>query len=83
MSNWREENNSLAAEFTFKDFSQAWGFMTEVALVAEKQGHHPNWYNVYNRVEIKLSTHDAGNIVTEKDRILAARIDEIFQRYEV
>ena len=83
MSNWREENNSLAAEFTFKDFSQAWGFMTEVALVAEKQGHHPNWYNVYNRVEIKLSTHDAGNVVTEQDRTLSAKIDEIFLRYKV
>ena len=53
MSNWREENNCLTAEFTFQDFSQAWAFMNEVAIAAEKQGHHPNWYNVYNKVEIK------------------------------
>ncbi|MEM9548408.1 MAG: 4a-hydroxytetrahydrobiopterin dehydratase [Bacteroidota bacterium] len=83
MSNWREENNSLATEFTFQDFSQAWAFMNEVAIAAEKQGHHPNWYNVYNRVEIKLSTHDAGNIVTDKDRKLSATIDAIFLRYKV
>ncbi len=81
MSNWKEENNSLVAKFTFKDFSQAWAFMNEVALAAEKQGHHPNWYNVYNQVEIRLSTHDAGNIVTDKDLKLSKRIDDIFSNY--
>ena len=83
MGNWKEENNTLKAEFKFKDFTQAWAFMSEVAIHAEKQNHHPNWYNVYNTVEINLSTHDAGNIVTEKDRLLAAKIDEIFERYIV
>ena len=83
MGNWKEENNTLKAEFKFKDFTQAWAFMSEVAIHAEKQNHHPNWYNVYNTVEINLSTHDAGNIVTKKDRLLAAKIDEIFERYIV
>jgi 4a-hydroxytetrahydrobiopterin dehydratase len=74
---WKEENNQLTREFTFKDFSEAWAFMSRVALVAEKQNHHPNWSNVYNRVSIRLNTHDAGDVVTEKDRKLAAAIDKI------
>ncbi len=74
---WREENNKLKKSFQFKDFSEAFAFMTRVALAAEKMDHHPNWSNVYNRVEIELSTHDAGNIVTEKDRKLAAIIDKL------
>jgi 4a-hydroxytetrahydrobiopterin dehydratase len=81
MSNWKEEDNSLVGDFIFKDFTQAWAFMTEVAIYAEKQNHHPNWSNVYNRVTIHLTTHDAGNIVTEKDRKLSAKIDDLFQRY--
>lgn len=81
MSNWIEENNSLKAEFTFSDFAQAWSFMTEVALYAEKQNHHPNWSNVYNKVVIYLCTHSADNIVTEKDRILASKIDDIVKKY--
>jgi len=72
---WEEKNNSLYRKFTFKDFSEAFAFMTRVALAAEKMDHHPNWSNVYNTVEITLSTHSAGNIVTEKDRKLAAKID--------
>jgi len=72
---WEEKNNTLYQKFTFKDFSQAFAFMTRVALAAEKMDHHPNWTNVYNTVEISLSTHDAGNIVTEKDRKLALKID--------
>lgn len=83
MVNWREENNSLVAEFVFKDFSQAWAFMSEVAIQAEKQNHHPNWSNVYNTVNIQLSTHDAGNIVTEKDRKLSSKIDDLYQRYRI
>ncbi len=83
MGNWEEKNNSLVAEFIFKDFSQAWAFMSEVAIAAEKQNHHPNWSNVYNKVNIHLSTHDAGNIVTEKDEKLASKIDSIFLRYKV
>ncbi len=83
MGNWREERNSLIAEFIFEDFSQAWAFMSEVAMAAEKQNHHPNWSNVYNKVVIHLSTHDAGNIITEKDRKLSAEINDLFTRYKV
>jgi len=83
MGNWKEENNSLVAEFVFKDFTQAWAFMSEVAIHAEKQNHHPNWSNVYNKVNIQLSTHDAGNIVTEKDRKLSSKIDDLYERYKV
>jgi 4a-hydroxytetrahydrobiopterin dehydratase len=74
---WVEENNKLKKTFQFKDFSEAFAFMTRVALAAEKMDHHPNWSNVYNRVQIELNTHDAGNIVTEKDRKLAALIDKL------
>jgi len=75
---WKEENNTLYKKFEFKDFSGAFGFMTRVALAAEKMDHHPLWTNVYNKVGIWLSTHDAGDIVTDKDRKLAKKIDEIF-----
>jgi 4a-hydroxytetrahydrobiopterin dehydratase len=72
---WEEQNNSLYRKFEFKDFSAAFAFMTRVALAAEKMDHHPKWTNVYNTVEIWLSTHDAGNTVTERDRKLAQKID--------
>jgi 4a-hydroxytetrahydrobiopterin dehydratase len=72
---WEEIDNTLVRIFQFKDFSEAFAFMTRVAILAEKANHHPWWSNVYNMVEIRLSTHDAGNIVTEKDRKLAAAID--------
>lgn len=75
---WTEENNELVKKFKFSDFSEAFGFMTRVAILAEKQNHHPWWSNVYNEVEIRLTTHDAGNTITAKDRELAAAIDEIF-----
>ena len=71
---WVEEDNKLQATFKFKDFVEAFAFMSKVALVAEKMDHHPNWSNVYNTVTIELSTHDAGNIVTEKDHKLAEAI---------
>jgi 4a-hydroxytetrahydrobiopterin dehydratase len=74
---WIEENNKLKKTFQFKDFSAAFAFMTRVALAAEKMDHHPNWSNVYNRVVIELNTHDAGDIVTDKDRKLAAIIDSL------
>jgi 4a-hydroxytetrahydrobiopterin dehydratase len=74
---WKEENNSLYKKFEFADFSEAFAFMTRVAIAAEKADHHPLWTNVYNKVEIWLSTHDAGDIVTDKDRKLAAVIDKI------
>lgn len=79
---WKEIDNQLKRNFQFKDFIQAFAFMTEVAFHAEKQGHHPNWSNVYNRVGISLNTHDAGNIVTEKDWRLANTIDGIYAKYE-
>lgn len=72
---WQEKNNSLYRKFSFKDFSEAFAFMTRVALEAEKMNHHPNWSNVWNTVEITLNTHDAGDVVTEKDRTLAKAID--------
>ena len=75
---WQEKNNTLYRKFEFKDFSQAFAFMTRVALAAEKMDHHPNWTNVYNTVEISLSTHSEGDIVTEKDRKLAKKIDGLF-----
>ena len=74
---WTEEENQLKRSFTFKDFSEAFAFMTRVAFLAESQQHHPNWFNVYNRVDIALTTHDAGNVVTEKDRKLAQAIDKL------
>lgn len=74
---WTEEKNSLKQTFTFKDFNEAFGFMTRVALIAEKMDHHPYWINVYNKVEVTLNTHDAGDIVTDKDRKLAAAIDKV------
>lgn len=78
---WKEENNQLKASFEFKNFIQAFAFMTEVAFHAEKADHHPEWSNVYNKVQINLSTHDAGNIVTDKDRDLAAAIDQVYKKY--
>jgi len=74
---WQEKDNKLTRTFEFSDFQEAFAFMTRVAFLAEQQGHHPNWSNVYNKVEIELTTHDAGNVITEKDRKLAAAIDKI------
>jgi 4a-hydroxytetrahydrobiopterin dehydratase len=74
---WEEKNNTLYRKFQFKNFSEAFAFMTRVAFEAEKMDHHPNWSNVYNTVEISLSTHDAGDVVTEKDRKLAKKIDAL------
>lgn len=74
---WKIKNDQLVRDFEFKNFSEAWAFMTRVAFLAEKMDHHPEWTNVYNKVQIKLSTHSAGNIITEKDRNLAAEIDQL------
>jgi 4a-hydroxytetrahydrobiopterin dehydratase len=74
---WKEENNKLKKSFKFKDFSQAFGFMARVALAAEKMNHHPTWTNTYNTVDFELSTHDAGDKVTELDRKLADAIDKL------
>lgn len=74
---WQELHNTLYKKFEFADFKSAFTFMEEVAELADAMDHHPKWTNVYNVVEIWLSTHDAGNTVTEKDRTLAAQIDSI------
>lgn len=74
---WKEEDNRLKKTFEFKDFQEAFAFMTRVAFLAEAHNHHPNWSNVYNQVVIELTTHDAGNIISEKDRKLAEAIDQI------
>ena len=76
---WTEENNQLKRSFKFSNFIEAFGFMTKVALVAEKMNHHPTWCNTYNKVDITLCTHDKGNTITEKDKKLASEIDKIFK----
>jgi 4a-hydroxytetrahydrobiopterin dehydratase len=74
-ADWVEQGGALHREFRFADFSEAFAFMTRVALLADKRDHHPNWSNVYNRVVIDLSTHDAGDVVTERDIQLAEAIN--------
>lgn len=74
---WKEEDNKLKKTFEFKDFVEAFGFMSKVAIVAEKMNHHPHMSNVYNTVSFELSTHDAGDVVTDKDHKLADAIDEL------
>jgi len=76
-TNWEQVDDALQRTFTFSDFSEAFAFMTRVALVAEKMGHHPTWTNTYNTVEIRLNTHDAGNKVTDKDHRLASAINAL------
>jgi 4a-hydroxytetrahydrobiopterin dehydratase len=77
---WKEQNNSLHRKFEFSNFSEAFAFMTRVALEAEKMDHHPLWTNVYNQLEIWLSTHSAGDKVTDKDRKLAKKIDALVSK---
>lgn len=76
-SEWGNKGDSIYRTFVFKDFMQAFSFMTLVALLAEKQDHHPEWSNVYNKVMIRLSTHDAGGL-TSRDFLLAREIDQAF-----
>ena len=76
--NWELKEEKLYREFNFSNFSEAFGFMTRAALVAESMNHHPEWFNVYNRVEVRLTTHDAGGI-SSLDFELARCMDEIFQ----
>ena len=75
---WSETDgrDAISKSFTFRNFSEAFGFMTRVALVAEKMDHHPEWFNVYKNVEVTLSTHDAGGL-TELDIILATAMDRL------
>ncbi len=70
------EGKAISRTFRFKDFSQAWGFMSRVALIAEAHDHHPEWFNVYNTVEITLTTHDAGGL-SQRDANMARAIEEI------
>ena len=74
---WKEEHNRLKKTFRFKDFSEAFGFMTRVAILAEKMDHHPTWTNTWNVVSFELSTHDAGDVVTDKDKKMAKAIDQL------
>ncbi len=74
---WQEKNNALYRKFEFKNFNEAFSFMTRVALEAEKMDHHPRWTNVWNTVEVWLNTHSAGDIVTDKDRQLSKKIDAL------
>lgn len=74
---WQETDNTLYNSFTFKDFSEAFAFMTRVAMLAEQHDHHPTWKNTWNKVEIWLNTHSAGKVVTAKDRNLASAIDKL------
>jgi 4a-hydroxytetrahydrobiopterin dehydratase len=76
---WEKVGNKLYRKFQFKDFSEAFAFMTRVAMEAEKMDHHPEWKNTWNTVEVWLSTHDAGDVVTEKDEQLAKKIDRLTQ----
>ena len=73
---WAHTDNALKKQFKFKNFSEAWGFMTRVALMAEKLDHHPDWSNGYNKVDVSLSTHDEGG-VTEKDMKLATFMESV------
>jgi 4a-hydroxytetrahydrobiopterin dehydratase len=77
---WQTIDNCLYQKFTFSNFVEAFGFMTQVAILAEKTNHHPKWTNVYNTVEIWLTTHDAGNIITAKDIALSKEIDALIKK---
>ena len=79
MSAWTEKDNALYAEFKFKNFRQAFGFLAQVAILQEKHNHHAKIGNMYNRVTLELTTHDAGNTVTEKDHKLAAEIEGLLE----
>ena len=81
LKNWSFDGNYLKRDFEFKTFVEAFSFMTAVAIEAEKIDHHPDWSNVYNRVAIKLNTHDAKGI-TKLDFDLADIIDRVFERYK-
>jgi 4a-hydroxytetrahydrobiopterin dehydratase len=77
LPNWNFENNGIEKKFEFKNFSQALGFMVQVGILAEKMNHHPEWFNVYNKVNIRLTTHDASGL-TDKDFELAGKIEKLF-----
>lgn len=74
---WLETNGALTKTFVFADFDEAWRFMEKVSVVVKQADHHPKWTNLYNKVSFELSTHDVGNLVTDKDRGLAKEIDAL------
>jgi 4a-hydroxytetrahydrobiopterin dehydratase len=78
-ADWVETENALRREFVFRNFSEAFGFMTRVAMVAETHDHHPDWSNSWNRVVISLTTHSVGGRVTELDRRVAAAVDQLVE----
>ncbi len=77
MNSWTEENNKLSKTFTFKTFGDAMAWMVKASYHIEKLDHHPEWTNVYNKVHVSLTTHDAGNTVTDKDKQLANLLDSL------
>lgn len=79
---WKEENNALNAELRFKDFKEAMQFMQDCLPAINKANHHPEWSNVYNKVNIKLTTHDEGNTITDKDRKLADELEQVYCQYQ-
>jgi 4a-hydroxytetrahydrobiopterin dehydratase len=81
MDGWEETGNSLRKTFTFDSFNQAIAWMQEAAIEVDALNHHPSWTNVYNRVEVELTTHDAGNTVTEKDHQLANILDQCYRKF--
>ena len=76
---WKEQNNTLIGEFKFKNFTQAFGFLSQVAILQEKHNHHAKIENMYNKVTLTLTTHDAGNTVTDKDYKLAKAIEGLLE----
>ena len=82
MNNWNNKNNYLHKTFIFKDFESAIDFMKQSSFQISMLNHHPEWTNIYNKVEVKLTTHDANNIVTSKDHELAKILDLIFEGYD-
>jgi 4a-hydroxytetrahydrobiopterin dehydratase len=79
---WIKKDGALNTSLTFKNFIDAFSFMAAVALECEKANHHPEWSNVYNKVNIKLTTHDAGNVITEKDIALSKKIEKLYSKYQ-
>ena len=82
LDGWKKDESpdSITKSFKFKSFSESWSFMSRIALLAEKMDHHPEWFNVYDRVDIKLSTHDVGGI-SQKDILMAIKIDAYAKKF--
>lgn len=80
LSGWKYLNNGIEKKFEFKDFREALAIMVGVGVVAEELNHHPEWFNVYNKLDVRLTTHDAGG-VTKKDIVLATQIEEIVSKF--